>query len=248
MRSFSAVFPVLLVSLVAFSGCEMERDTTPADTDDVTEPAQSSAQGDQAATGDPDRPRSGVDTSRNQPLAPTNQSRTAGTVATPTTPGAGGEELQAVAEIAPTEGNEVGGTVRLSSGNGTVRIAGTITGLEPGEHGFHIHEFGDCSAPDASSAGEHFNPHDDPHGSPRDPEGSHHVGDFGNLIAGEDGRAEIDIEDPEVMLSGEESVIGKAFIVHADRDDLKTQPSGNSGARLGCGEIVEERQTGTGEQ
>lgn len=228
MRLFPAILPLLLAPLVALPGCE--RDTTTDGAEDVTRPADAPA-----ATDQPDS----QDRAAGDPLEPTNRSRTAAPRETPTTPGAGGEDLNAAAEIQPTEGNDARGSIRLSSGNGTVRMSGTITGLEPGEHGFHIHESGDCSAPDGSSAGEHFNPHDDPHGSPQAPENAHHVGDFGNVTANEDGEAQIDIEDPEMKLSGAESVIGKALIVHADRDDLETQPSGNSGARLGCGEIRE---------
>jgi Cu-Zn family superoxide dismutase len=196
---------------------------------------------------------SGCDTGRDTTTETTESADRPATISDPNrgrpaaTPGEGGSERHAVAEIRPTSGNEARGSVRLSGGNGTVRIAGTITGLEPGAHGLHIHEFGDCSAPDASSAGEHFNPHDDPHGSPRDLENAHHVGDLGNVTANERGEAEIDTEDNEMQLSGPESVIGKAMVVHADRDDFESQPSGNSGARVGCGEIVETaRQANTG--
>jgi Cu-Zn family superoxide dismutase len=161
---------------------------------------------------------------------------------------AGGGRLQAVAEIMPTQGNEARGAIRLSgSDNGSVQIAGTITGLKPGAHGFHVHEFGDCSAPDAASAGDHFNPHDDPHGSPRDLENAHHVGDLGNITANEEGEAEIDLQDNEMKLSGPESVIGRALVVHSDQDDFETQPSGNSGSRVGCGEIVETTQAASQE-
>lgn len=160
----------------------------------------------------------------------------------PVTPGEGGSLMHAVAEIMPTSGNEARGAVRLSGTNGSVQIAGSITGLTPGEHGFHIHENGDCSAPDATSAGDHFNPHDAPHGSPQDPGDARHVGDLGNITANEQGEAEFNIEDTEIKLSGPDSAIGKAFVVHAAKDDLKSQPSGNAGARVGCGEIVESSE------
>ena len=217
---------IFLLPLVALSACEADRDTTaPAETQD--RPANVSDPGRQAA-----------ETTDRGATAGTRE--VAGQAAV--TPGEGGGEMHAVAEIMPTSGNEARGAVRLSGGNGTVQIAGSITGLEPGAHGFHIHQNGDCSAPDASSAGDHFNPHDDPHGSPRDLENAHHVGDLGNIIANEQGEAEFDIEDNEIKLSGPESVIGKAFIVHAGQDDFETQPSGDSGARLGCGEIVESSE------
>ena len=210
MKSFLALF---LLPLVGLYGCDTGRDATDGDTKESTEAA--------------DRPATISDPNRGREAEPA------------ATPGEGGSERHAVAEIRPTSGNDARGSIRLESGNGTVRIAGTITGLEPGAHGFHIHEFGDCSAPDASSAGEHFNPHDDPHGSPRDLENAHHVGDLGNVTADQRGEAEIDTEDNEMQLSGPESVIGKAIVIHADQDDFESQPSGNSGARVGCGEIVE---------
>jgi Cu-Zn family superoxide dismutase len=143
----------------------------------------------------------------------------------------------ALAEISATEGREATGTLQFTAEGDTVRVQGRITGLEPGAHGLHIHAKGDCSAPDASTAGDHYSPDDDPHGSPNDLPGEHHLGDLGNVVADEDGSAEIVAEDPEVRLSGPESVIGKAVVVHADRDDLETQPSGDSGARVGCGVI-----------
>jgi Cu-Zn family superoxide dismutase len=232
MKSF---FLYLLLPLAVLSGCETERDATTSDVTDAMEPQ--------------DRPANVSDPNRATTATPAPGARDA--VATreaqsgaPTTPGEGGAAMHAVAEIMPTSGNQARGAIRLSGVNGMVQIAGTITGLPPGAHGFHIHEVGDCSAPDASSAGDHFNPHDDPHGSPRDLENAHHVGDLGNLTANEQGEAEIDMEDNEMQLSGPESVIGKAIVVHADQDDLKSQPSGNSGARIGCGTIVETATQG----
>jgi Cu-Zn family superoxide dismutase len=202
-------FALFLIPLAALSGCEAERDATNSETESA------------------DRPATISDPKRGSTTDPA------------TTPGEGGSGLHAAAEIRPTSGNQARGSVRLSGGNGTVQIAGTITGLEPGAHGLHIHEFGDCRAADASSAGDHFNPHDDPHGSPRDLENAHHVGDLGNVTANQQGEAEIDIEDNEMQLRGPESVIGKAVVVHAEQDDFESQPSGNSGARIGCGKIVE---------
>lgn len=163
--------------------------------------------------------------------------------AAPTTPGAG---MQAFAEIMPTEGNDVRGVVRLAAINGTVRLTGSLTGLEPGVHGFHIHEVGDCSAPDASSAGGHYNPHSAPHGSPQAPNDGRHVGDLGNITANAEGVAGIDVEDTQVKLSGPESVIGKPVVVHSGEDDFQSQPSGDAGSRVGCGIIVEGIAGATG--
>jgi superoxide dismutase, Cu-Zn family len=220
---------IFLLPLVALAACETERDAT---TSDTTEPAGTETRERPANIADPSGQAA-------DDAAPATR-QVAGRAAV--TPGEGGAMMHAVAEIMPTSGNEARGAIRFSGGNGTVQISGSITGLEPGAHGFHVHQVGDCSAPDASSAGDHFNPHDDPHGSPRDLENAHHVGDLGNITANAQGEAEISVEDSEMKLSGPESVIGKAVVVHADQDDFESQPSGNSGARLGCGEIVESAE------
>lgn len=146
------------------------------------------------------------------------------------------QPLQATAELQPTEGNTATGTVSFEEIDGRVRIEAHVSGLEPGTHGFHIHETGDCSAPDATSAGGHFNPDQTQHGSPEDD--VHHAGDLGNLEADEEGNAHLELEVDFITLSeGAHSVMGKAVIVHAGPDDLKTQPTGNAGARLACGVI-----------
>lgn len=144
-------------------------------------------------------------------------------------------EQTAMADLAPTEGNETRGAVTFSSVNGAVRVEADIQNLAPGPHGFHIHEFGDCSAPDASSAGGHFNPTDSPHGAPTDAE--RHVGDLGNIEAGSDSTATYSRVDSVLTLSGPNSIVGKAVVVHAGEDDLTSQPSGDAGARLACGVI-----------
>lgn len=161
------------------------------------------------------------------------------TPAVPTHP-PGSTELHAVAQLTPTEGNSVRGTVRFSTEGEAVRVVAEITGLTPGDHGFHVHETGDCSAPDASSAGGHFNPTQQSHGA-RDAS-SRHVGDLGNLTADATGRAQLSYLDPMLRLSGGNSIVGRAVIVHAGRDDLTSQPSGDSGARVACGMIEMERK------
>lgn len=145
-----------------------------------------------------------------------------------------------MARLEPTQGNNARGTVRFSSEGKAVRVSAEITGLTPGEHGFHVHENGDCSAPDASSAGGHFNPQNQPHGA-RDAE-ARHIGDLGNLTADSNGRAQLNYLDTKLSLSGPNSIVGRAVIVHAGRDDLKTQPSGDAGARVACGTIELERK------
>lgn len=146
-------------------------------------------------------------------------------------------EVVATCILEPTEGNDVHGTVTFRQVEGGVSVTARIEGLSEGEHGFHVHETGDCSAPDASSAGGHFNPDGTPHGPPSAPESERHVGDLGNITAGADGVAEYDRVDPLLALSGPHSIDGLAVVVHQGRDDLTSQPSGAAGARVACGII-----------
>jgi Cu-Zn family superoxide dismutase len=147
-------------------------------------------------------------------------------------------KADAVAVLSPTQGNDVRGTIYFTKVSGGVRIDGEVTGLKPGSHGFHIHEKGDCSAPDAASAGGHYNPTKMPHGSPSSAE--RHMGDFGNIEANSAGIARFSRIDRTATLEGENSVIGHGVIVHADPDDLKSQPAGNAGKRVACG-VIEKR-------
>jgi Cu-Zn family superoxide dismutase len=120
-----------------------------------------------------------------------------------------------------------------------VRIAGLVKGLKPGtEQGFHIHEKGDCSAPDASSAGDHFNPTSQPHGNPK-ASGPKHVGDMVNLRADSQGIAKVDlfIEGAALQSGTPNDVAGKAIVVHQKPDDYTSQPAGDSGDRVACGVI-----------
>lgn len=159
----------------------------------------------------------------------------------------GTESAKAVAELAPTEGNKVKGTVNFTQGADGVSVTGEITGLTPGEHGFHVHANGDCSAPDGKSAGGHFNPGDTKHAAPTDEE--HHEGDMGNITADADGVAKIDESFDFLKLGdGPESIIGKAIIVHGGADDLKSQPSGAAGPRVACGVIKVQGATGINSQ
>lgn len=151
----------------------------------------------------------------------------------------GSTELQALAQLQPTQGHDARGTVRFSSDRSGVRIVADLTGLTPGKHGIHLHENGDCSAPDASSAGGHFNPTGQPHASP-DSE-KRHLGDLGNLTADANGRAQFDYVDSHLSLSGPNGIIGCSVVVHAGRDDLTSQPSGDSGPRVACGAIEMDR-------
>jgi superoxide dismutase, Cu-Zn family len=138
----------------------------------------------------------------------------------------------------PTKGNQAAGVVSFTAMVGGVRIVADLEGLSPGDHGFHIHEFGDCSAPDASSAGGHFNPSKNSHGSPNNAE--RHAGDLGNITADDSGKAHYDRIDKVIELNGENTIIGRSIIVHAKADDFITQPTGNAGSRVACGVIEVE--------
>ncbi len=142
---------------------------------------------------------------------------------------------KAVAVLASAPGDDVAGTIWFVKAAGGVHVKARITGLAPGTHGFHIHEFGDCSAADFTSAGGHFNPMTQPHGAPN--AAARHVGDLGNVTAGADGVATIDMTDKQLAFSGAHGIVGRAVVVHAKADDLKTQPTGDAGGRLGCGVI-----------
>lgn len=150
-----------------------------------------------------------------------------------------GEEdtaVRAVAQMKPTEGHEASGIVYFEQTDQGVVVRATIMGLEPGsEHGFHIHEKGDCSAPDATSAGGHYAPEDGPHGLP--PSEERHAGDMGNIVADERGEAKIERTFDTFALKGERSVVDRAVIVHAEKDK-GTQPTGDAGARVACGVIA----------
>jgi superoxide dismutase, Cu-Zn family len=145
---------------------------------------------------------------------------------------------QAVAALAPTAGNTTAGTVRFAQSGGKVVVSGEVRGLKPNaDHGFHVHEKGDCSSPDGMSAGGHFNPTGTQHGN--HDAGEHHAGDLRMLKADSNGVAKFSYESSTISVgSGVADVVGKGLIVHRDPDDFKTQPTGNSGPRLACAVIT----------
>ena len=144
--------------------------------------------------------------------------------------------LKAVAVLHPTEGNKVSGIITFTEVADGVQVHAEVTGLTPGKHGFHVHEFGDCTTADASSAGAHFNPTKQPHAAPDAT--ARHVGDMGNIEADTSGTAKLDYLDHNMSLANDErSIIGRSVVVHAKADDLKSQPAGDSGARIACGAI-----------
>lgn len=141
---------------------------------------------------------------------------------------------RAVAIITGTKGYEdVKGMIWFTQADKGVRVTGEVSGLTEGKHGFHIHEFGDLSDLEGKSAGGHFNPYNTKHGGPDDEE--HHYGDLGNIVAGEDGVAKIDMKAEWMEVH---FILGRGLVVHAGADDLVTQPTGDAGARAGVGVIA----------
>jgi len=148
------------------------------------------------------------------------------------------ESARATAQLNPTQGNKTVGEATFEDmGNNRVHVVVIVHRLAPNsEHGFHVHEVGDCSAPDAMSAKGHFDPLAKAHGSAAS--GEHHAGDLPSLKADKNGVAKLDTIVGGITVSpGPTSIVGRGLIVHADPDDYKTQPTGNSGARLACGVI-----------
>lgn len=143
---------------------------------------------------------------------------------------------KAVSVLHPTKNSSVTGTVHFAQeeANG-VRVTAAVDGISPGKHGFHIHELGDCSALDGTSAGGHYNPQRLPHAGPD--QVKRHEGDLGNLEADTAGHANYDHVDNHLSLNGTHSIVGRAVIVHVGEDDLVSQPTGNAGGREACGVI-----------
>lgn len=147
------------------------------------------------------------------------------------------EGPRAVATLEGRSGSNASGIVTFTElADGSVQIRADLTNVPPGLHGFHVHETGDCSAPDASSAGGHFNPGNDPHAGPD--AARSHAGDLGNVQASSSGRASTEMVTSGLTVApGARSVVGKAVVLHADADDLQSQPSGDAGARIACGVV-----------
>lgn len=147
------------------------------------------------------------------------------------------EFTEAVAVMHPTAGNTAQGTVRFVQKGDKVTVIADLTGLAPNStHGFHVHEFGDCTAPDASSAGGHYNPEGHSHAGPET--AMRHAGDLGNLKSDAQGKAHLELTVDNLSLCGPKNpILGRAVIVHAKADDLKSQPTGESGPRIACGVI-----------
>lgn len=145
---------------------------------------------------------------------------------------------RATAKLEPTRGNTATGTVTFVQTGDGVQVSGEIRGLKPdAEHGFHVHEKGDCSSGDGMSTGGHFNPTAKPHGSHG--AGEHHTGDLPSLKADKYGVAAFSFLSRSISVGGPTTdIVGKGLIVHRDPDDYKTQPTGNAGPRLACAVIA----------
>ena len=145
-----------------------------------------------------------------------------------------GRGAMATASLNPSEGSTAKGTVHFQDqGDGSVEVVVDLTGVPPGEHGFHVHEKGDCSN-NGVAAGPHFNPTNMVHGAP-DAQ-SHHAGDFGNVTAGPNGEVHTRFPTHSITVKeGTLSVVGHAVVLHGNPDDLVSQPAGNAGPRIACG-------------
>jgi Cu-Zn family superoxide dismutase len=142
----------------------------------------------------------------------------------------------AIATLSPTSGSTASGTVNLTQrGDGAVDVEVHLTGVPEGVHGFHIHEKGDCGD-NGNAAGGHYNPTGTPHGAPSDD--AHHAGDFGNVTADSQGVVHANFTTRSITVAaGPNTAVGHAVILHANPDDLKTQPTGNAGGRIACGVV-----------
>lgn len=144
------------------------------------------------------------------------------------------EPATATATLQGRTGTETAGTVTFTQDGDVVRVVAVVSGAAAGDHGFHVHENGDCSAADFTSAGGHFNPTAGIHGGPSAEE--RHAGDLGNITIGEDGTGRLELTtDMLTVAVGPESVVGRAIILHEKADDLVSQPTGDAGGRVACG-------------
>lgn len=148
----------------------------------------------------------------------------------PISPDEAPESIIAIAEIHPLSEKQISGTIRFIEQMDLVKISGTVDGLPAGKHGFHVHSGTSCDNP-----GDHYNPESKKHGAATEKE--NHTGDLGNLVADSTGKAQYELLDADLTLSGSQSVIGKALIIHLDEDKYSPQPSGDSGEKIGCGII-----------
>jgi Cu-Zn family superoxide dismutase len=145
-----------------------------------------------------------------------------------------GGVTKAIAQMIPTTGSSVRGTVTFTKGSSGIHVHAEFSGLTPGDHGFHVHEYGVWSENGMSSGG-HFNPTMAPHAGPDAKK--RHVGDLGNITANANGHATLDMDDSMLSFHGAHSILGRGVVVHEKADDLKTAPAGNAGGRLAVGVV-----------
>jgi len=163
-----------------------------------------------------------------------DQSETATEAPTPVTEPTVTTQIAAVTLSGP---GGASGVVNFTQEAGGVHVVARVQGAPAGTHGFHVHAVGTCEGPDFKTAGDHFNPTNTPHGAPD--AAQHHAGDFGNIEVASDGTGNLDLTTTMLSVGdgGANDVVGKAVILHAGKDDLTTQPSGNAGARIACGVV-----------
>lgn len=209
------------------------RDTT-GNAGVMAAPAPDSARPDTAVT---PTPPPAYDTTMSRPAdttrAPVSDSTLPPASAAMTTPSAA-----ATAQMKGTAGRDFG-TLTLSESATGITVSGTLSGLPPGTHGFHIHEVGKCEGPTFETAGAHWNPTGKAHGS-LNPAGPH-LGDMANITVGSDSTVNVQVTTPGGTLHGENALLddnGAAIVIHADADDYKSNPSGNSGNRIACGVVT----------
>lgn len=187
-------------------------------------------------------PRDGTELEKREPdpaasTAPSSGTATSSTStsSTPAAPDTAASVKEAHARLVAIGNSGVSGEIHFAQKNGKVSVTGKVTGLKPGEHGFHVHEKGDLSDTEKGlSAGDHFNPEHLDHGRPTDTK--RHAGDFGNITAEEDGVTDIAFDDSVVKLDGPNSIVGRSIVIHAEADRF-TQPAGDAGARVAFGKI-----------
>ena len=214
-RLYSLAIPALALGLIV--GCDNADTTTAPDTAATPAGAQADAAG-PADHADHEGHAAGDEAAQGSKVAVANI------------------QPSKAATTQPANGQPTGTITFTQTGN-QVKVTGEIKGLKPNtKHGFHIHEKGDLSAPDLTSAGGHYNPDGHAHGGPTT--SPVHAGDLGNLEADAQGNAKYELTVDNITIDGQKNpIVGKAVIIHAKADDLKSQPTGDAGGRIGGGVI-----------
>jgi Cu-Zn family superoxide dismutase len=247
-----ARFTLSLFAVAAVAACA--GNPSPEDTAAVDSVADTTANANVMAAPTPDSTRRDTtmipaDTTVMPPARDTAMAMPADTAALPpasdttmarpdTTMAAMGGGATATAQMKGTGGRDLG-TLTLTESGGAISVSGQLSGLAPGEHGFHIHTTGKCEGPSFESAGAHWNPTGKGHGT-NNPAGPH-LGDMPNITVGPDSTVNVQAATPGGSLHGENPLFdgdGAAIVIHASADDYKSNPSGNSGNRIACGVVT----------